>query len=109
MEYSWGVVKLGESLKEAVKREVLEETDLQVEPIEFVEVFERVIRDKENQIEYHYVLIDFVCRYISGEAKSGTDALDARWVVPKEISKYNMTSGTEEVIKKAFKKFSSFN
>lgn len=46
MEYSWGVVKLGESLKEAVKREVLEETDLQVEPIEFVEVFERVIRDK---------------------------------------------------------------
>ena len=104
-----GVVKLGEPLKDAVRREVLEETGLKVEPIEFVEVFERVIRDKESKIEYHYVLIDFFCRYISGEAKSGTDALDTRWVIPEKISNYNMTTGTEEVIKKAFKKFSSFH
>lgn len=100
-----GVVKLGEPLKEALKREILEETGLRVEPVEFVEVFERVIRDKENKIEYHYVLIDFVCRYVSGEARSGTDALDARWVLPDEISKLNMTLGTEEVIQKAFKRF----
>jgi 8-oxo-dGTP diphosphatase len=102
-----GMVKLGETLKDAVRREVLEETALEVEPVEQIEVFERVIRDSDNRIQYHYVLVDFVCRYISGEAEAADDALETRWVAPEELSEYIMTTGTADVIRKAFLKFRS--
>lgn len=97
-----GMVNLGETLKDAVKREVLEETGLEVEPLKQIEVFERVIRDSDDRVQYHYVLVDFVCRYVSGEAKAGDDALETRWVIPEDISEYIMTTGTADVIKKAF-------
>lgn len=102
-----GMVKLGETLHEAVRREVFEETGLEIEPLDFVEVFERVIRDKDNRIQYHYVLVDFFCRHISGEARAASDALETCWVPPEEIPKYIMTTGTADVIKKAFEKFGS--
>lgn len=102
-----GMVKLGETLHEAVRREVLEETGLEIEPLDFVEIFERVIRDKDNRIQYHYVLVDFLCRHISGEARAASDALETRWVLPEEISEYVMTTGTADVIKKAFEKVNS--
>jgi len=102
-----GMVKLGETLKDAVKREVHEETALEVEPVEQIEVFERVIRDSDNRVQYHYVLVDFICRYVSGEAEAADDALETRWVTPEELSEYIMTTGTADVIRKAFSKFRS--
>jgi mutator protein MutT len=96
-----GVVEVGETLKTAIRREVHEETGLEIEPLSVVEIFERVIRDAEGRPEYHYVLIDYLCRPVSGELRSGDDASAAVWVDRAELSKYRITEGTVGVIEKA--------
>ena len=68
-----GVVETGEALEFAVCREVLEETGLVVEPAGVATIFERIMRDEAGRPEYHYVLIDYVCRVVSGELSAGDD------------------------------------
>ena len=68
-----GIVETGEKLVEGVRREVAEETGLDVEPYFLFEIFERVIPDDEGKPEYHYVLIDYLCRRLSGEAAAASD------------------------------------
>jgi len=80
-----GVLECGESLRDAVAREALEETGLLVEPVEMLGVYERVIRSDEGRVRYHYVLIDFLCRAIGGELKAGSDAADVRWFTHGEL------------------------
>ena len=65
-----GTVELGETLEEALVREMEEETSLRVEPIEVLTVFDRIERDGERVV-YHYVIVDYLCRWLSGEAKAG--------------------------------------
>jgi 8-oxo-dGTP diphosphatase len=96
-----GVLEVGELLREAVLREAKEETGLTVEAGEILGVFERLIR-AENRIQYHYVLIDFLCRRIEGEATPGSDADQVRWFAREEISGLNLARETLEVIEKAF-------
>jgi len=69
-----GVVELGETLRQAAVREAKEETGLEVEACEVLEVVDRIMRDPQHRVQYHYVLVDFLCRLISGEARSGADA-----------------------------------
>jgi ADP-ribose pyrophosphatase YjhB (NUDIX family) len=96
-----GMLELGESLTDGVKREVLEETGLRVRPLEALAVFDRVQKNGER-VRYHYVIVDYVCRPAGGRLKSGSDVLDARWVKREELPRYRITSKAAAVIADAF-------
>lgn len=74
-----GLVELGESLTAGVAREVLEETGLIVEPVELVELLDR-IHHEDERVRYHYVIADYLCRVTGGTLNAASDADDARWV-----------------------------
>lgn len=97
-----GVVEVGETLEQAIRREVREETCLDVELIEVLEIFERIMRDKDGRPEYHYVLIDYLCRALPGEASPADDAARVAWVRRDDLSGYRITEGTPPVIQKGF-------
>ncbi|MFB0506759.1 MAG: NUDIX hydrolase [Thermodesulfobacteriota bacterium] len=97
-----GAVKLGESLEEAVVREVSEEVNLAVRVGGVVEVLERIFRDPEGRVQYHYVLVDFLCEHVLGEGKPSSDALEVQWVPVSEISCHGLPGKTKKVIQKAF-------
>jgi 8-oxo-dGTP diphosphatase len=78
-----GMLEVGESLYEGVVREVEEETGLKVEPIELVELLDRIVREETTggeRIRFHYVIADYLCRVVGGGLKAGSDAEAARWV-----------------------------
>ena len=97
-----GVVELGETLRQAAVREAKEETGLEVEAGEVLEVVDRIMRDAERRIQYHYVLVDFLCRRISGEARSGADASELRWITPEELEGFPISESAAAVARKAF-------
>lgn len=97
-----GVVEAGETLDTAVRREVLEETGLVVEPLEVVEIFERIMPDSEGRTEYHYVLVDYLCEPTSGTLGAADDASQARWFRKHALPALRLTEGTLPVIEKAF-------
>ncbi len=96
-----GAVETGERLEDALRREVREETGLDVEPVSLVEIFERIMPDQDGRTEYHYVLMDYLCRVTGGRLEAGTDAAQVRWVAPDELASYAITEGTLQVIGKA--------
>ena len=97
-----GVLETGETLAEGVAREVLEETGLVVEPVQTVEIFERIMRDGEGRPEYHYVLVDYICRAISGVLAPADDVSGAQWVSKQDLFRIHLTEGTLAVIEKAY-------
>jgi len=97
------VLETGEHLEEGVQREVMEETGLAVKPLRVVEIFERIMRDSSGRAEYHYVLIDYLCRLGSGTLRAGDDVSRAEWVPRRALSRYHITDGTLPVIEKAFR------
>jgi 8-oxo-dGTP diphosphatase len=99
-----GVVETGELLAAAIAREVMEETGLVVEPASTFEIFERIIRDEAGRAEYHYVLVDYLCRVTGGSLIPGDDVTQAAWVSQQELAGYRLTDGTLEVIERAFLK-----
>jgi ADP-ribose pyrophosphatase YjhB (NUDIX family) len=104
-----GAVELGETLEEAVCREVLEETGLVVEAIEAVKAFDRISRDAEGRVRYHYVLVDFLCRIVGGAGAEdklacASDALEGRWASAEELD--GLTPLPVEVIRRALRKAS---
>jgi 8-oxo-dGTP diphosphatase len=99
-----GVLEVGETLRDAAKREALEETGLTVEPAELLGVFDRVLQDDAGRTRYHYVLIDFLCRTAGGELKAAGDAVDARWFSADEVSRLPLAKDTAEVIRLGLQK-----
>jgi 8-oxo-dGTP diphosphatase len=98
-----GALELGESLQAAICREVLEETGLVVRPVKLFEVFERIMRDASGAPEYHYVLIDYLCRVTGGEARPGDDVCRVEWVRRRDLPGFQITEGTLAVIERAFR------
>jgi 8-oxo-dGTP diphosphatase len=96
-----GAVEVGEHLEDAVRREVLEETGLDVEPVSVVEIFERIMPDRDGRAEYHYVLVDYLCKLLGGELQAASDVSRAEWVPRNELRNYRITEGTLAVIEKA--------
>jgi 8-oxo-dGTP diphosphatase len=98
-----GVVEAGETLHQAVCREAREETGLEVEPAGVLEIFERIMRDQEGAVEYHYVLVDYMCRVTGGTLCAGDDVCRVEWVRRRDLPALQITEGTLGVIEKAFR------
>ena len=98
-----GLVETGEELKDAVRREVREETGLEIRPLRIFEVFERITRDAKGAAEYHFVLIDYLCRVTGGELEAGDDVCAVEWVRRRDLGARQVTAGTLDVIERAFK------
>jgi 8-oxo-dGTP diphosphatase len=101
-----GVLELGETLRQAAIREAQEETGLTVETSELLGVYDRVLRDQAQRTLYHYVLVDFLCRRIAGEAEAAGDAAEVRWCTPAEAGALALPEDTAEVIRLGFEKTS---
>jgi 8-oxo-dGTP diphosphatase len=99
-----GIVEAGEKLDAAIRREVLEETGLEIEPVALFEIFERIMPDAEGRPEYHYVLMDYWCRVTGGQLAAASDVSRALWATDQELSGYRLTEGTLAVIERAFAK-----
>jgi mutator protein MutT len=99
-----GIVETGERLVDGIRREVAEETGLDVDPYFMFEIFERIIPDAEGQPEYHYVLIDYLCRRVAGEPTAASDVSRVEWVAEHNLREYRLTEGTLSVIERAFAK-----
>jgi 8-oxo-dGTP diphosphatase len=99
-----GVLELGETLREAAIREAKEETCLTVETAELLGVYDRVLRDDDGRTLYHFVLIDFLCRRVAGEAQAADDADEVGWFTPAEAAELALAEDTAQVIRKGFEK-----
>ena len=99
-----GAVELGETVRQAAAREAGEETGLEVEVGEVLEVFDSIYPDPDGRTRYHYVLIDFLCRPVRGELKAGADAAQARWVEERELADFQVSESATRVIRKGLEK-----
>jgi 8-oxo-dGTP diphosphatase len=99
-----GVLEVGELVREAAIREAREETGLTVEPAELLGVYDRILRNPEKQVQYHYVLIDFLCRRVAGDLAAASDAAEVRWFTRDELPALRLAEDTLDVIRKGFAK-----
>ncbi len=99
-----GVLEVGELVREAAIREAREETGLTVEPGELLGVYDRVLRDANQRVQYHYVLIDFLCRRVAGNLAAASDAAEVRWFTREELPALKLAEDTIVVIHKGFAK-----
>ena len=99
-----GVVEVGETLAEAVTREVREETALVVEPIGPAGLREHIQRDGENRVERHFVILAFAARWIAGEPQLNAELAEARWLRPADIAGLATTEGLAEIVAAAFER-----
>jgi ADP-ribose pyrophosphatase YjhB (NUDIX family) len=95
-----GLVHLGESLEDAVRREIHEETGVEVAVGAMIEVFDRVHRDGDGRIRYHFVIVDYVCRWVNGEPRPGSDADAVAWARADELASYGVNAHASRVITK---------
>jgi 8-oxo-dGTP diphosphatase len=92
-----GTVELGETLTEAVAREVREETGLVVRPLEVMKVFDVIERDGTD-VRFHYVIVDYRCALLSGDLRAGSDAADAAWVAEADLPSYDVPALALELV-----------
>jgi 8-oxo-dGTP diphosphatase len=98
-----GILETGETLADGIRREVREETGLEVEPDAVFEIFERIMPDAAGRTEYHYVLVDYTCRVVGGALGAASDASRAVWVREDQLAAYRITEGTLAVVERAFR------
>jgi len=97
-----GGLDVGETIAEGVRREVEEETGIHVRVLDQIETFERILRDDSGRVQYHYVILDYLCEAIGGELRAGGDATDVAWVAEGDLAKYALRDTATRVIVKAF-------
>jgi len=102
-----GAVDLGETMRQAAAREVMEETGIQIKVGEVIGILDNIIRDRNGcpagptDIRYHYAIIDFAAQYVSGELTPSDELMDAAWVSPAELDAYHVPAKAQEVLLKA--------
>ena len=97
-----GMLEIGETILEGVQRELLEETAIEVKVLDLIEVFERLTRDEAGKLKYHFVILDYLCEAVRGEARAGSDVTDVAWARAEELDAYSLTTTATRVIQKAF-------
>jgi 8-oxo-dGTP diphosphatase len=104
-----GTLELGESLQEGVRRELHEETGLEVRVLELIEVFDRIFPDdaslpseRKQRPRFHFVIVDYLCERIGGEPRAGSDVTDVVFASEDELRQYRLTETATRVLKKAF-------
>lgn len=95
-----GTLEVGETLEAGVAREMLEETGLEVEVGPVVDVFDRILLDAEQKVRYHFVLVDYLCRPVSGRLAAASDVTDAVFADPDDLAQYKLTPKATEIIEK---------
>lgn len=93
-----GVVEIGETLFEAVQREVREETALEIEPVALAGHREAIQRDGQGNVERHFIIMCFAARWLSGEVVLNDELDDARWLTLPELSALRTTEGLSEIV-----------
>ena len=94
-----GVVELGEKVSDAAVREVFEETGLIVEPVRVLTVFDSIVRDKEGKIKFHYILSEYLCRYVGGTLGAASDVSEAIWVPIHDLDRQGMSQRNIDFIR----------
>ena len=97
-----GILEVGETLIEGVRRELAEETGIDVQVRTLIDVFERIDRDPSGKTLYHFVVLDYLCEAVRGAAQAGSDVTEVAWSAPSELGKYALTEIASRVIRKAF-------
>jgi ADP-ribose pyrophosphatase YjhB (NUDIX family) len=97
-----GMVELGERVREAGIREVKEECNIDVEPEEVISVVDIILKDQNNGVKYHYVLIEYLAKYLGGEVQAQSDVLEAGWFARTELDDLDLPEVTRKVIEKAY-------
>lgn len=98
-----GALEVGETLDEGVHRELSEETGLNVRAVDLIEAVGRILRDAEGRVQYHYVILDYLCERISGTEKATSDVVDVVWAREDELTAFSLTPTVIRVLRKAFK------
>ena len=96
-----GLVELGETVADAVRREVAEETGLNVEPGPLLGIFEPITRDEEGRVRYHYIVVDFLASLRGGALRPASDVADVHWVPLDDLVAYRLRPATVDMIRRA--------
>jgi 8-oxo-dGTP diphosphatase len=96
-----GLLELGEELAEGARRELKEETGLEIEPLKIILPFDRIVREG-SRVKYHYVIVDYLCRRKRGRLCPASDVVDARWVRREDLPQYHLTPMATAMISRAF-------
>ena len=97
-----GMLELGETLRQGIAREVLEETGLRVRVEQVLDVFDSILPDATGRTQFHYVLIDFLCVPLEGDLRAGSDVSQVTWAGEDELDRFGLTENVRAVIRKAF-------
>ncbi|MGQ9718403.1 MAG: NUDIX hydrolase [Nitrososphaerales archaeon] len=95
-----GLINLGETMRNAVKREVEEEVGLRVDVVEVLDAFDAIIYDDKSRVRFHYVVVSFMAKPLGGEVRGSKEASQVRWFKAKELKNLDMTSTTKSLLKK---------
>ncbi len=97
-----GLIELGETVQEALHREIGEELSLEVEILGLVGVYNRIVKDVNNNIQFHYVIVDYCAQIASGTPRAGSDAAAARWVAEEALENFTKDEQLKAAVSKAF-------
>jgi 8-oxo-dGTP diphosphatase len=106
MEGRWsipgGIVELGETIADAVMRELKEETGIGVRVLDLIEIYEKVTHDEASAAQYHFVILDYRCEFVEGTAAAGGDVTEVTWATEQQMESLGLTAAAKRVIQKAF-------
>ncbi|HVB36239.1 MAG TPA: NUDIX hydrolase [Candidatus Acidoferrales bacterium] len=97
-----GILELGETIAEAIERELMEEARIQVRPLELIEIYEKVLRLPDQPPQYHFVILDYLCEFLGGNAQAGSDVTEVAWSAEDVLDRFNLTAEANRVVTRAF-------